>query len=86
MIWQRRLPLTARQTSMLPNESEITAKSLSKLWPHRMHESNYLKNLCCHLGLHRWSRLDLSALAVKKDVIFCRWCSKLKIDGVMYGD
>ena len=47
---------------MPPNESEIAAKSLSKLWPHGMHESNYLKNLCCHLGLHRWSRLDRSAL------------------------
>ena len=71
---------------MLPNEWEIAAKSLSKLWPHRMHESNYLKNLCCCFGLHRWTRLDLSALELHKDVIFCRWCLKIKIGEVIYGD
>jgi hypothetical protein len=69
---------------MLPNEQEIAARSLAKLWPHRLHESNYLKNLCCYLGLHRWSRLDLSALAVEKDVKFCRWCSKVKIGRTIY--
>jgi hypothetical protein len=41
---------------MLPNESEITAQSLSRLWPHRLHESNYFKNLFCYFGLHRWAR------------------------------
>jgi len=71
---------------MPPNESEIAAKSLSKLWPHRMHESNHLKNLCCHLGLHRWSRLDRSALGLEKDVNFCRWCPKVKIDHMIYRD
>lgn len=49
-----------------------------------MHESNYLKNLCCRVGLHPWARLDLSVLAVEKDVKFCRGCSKIEIDGVIY--
>ena len=51
-----------------------------------MHESNHLKNLCCHLGLHRWSRLDRSALGLEKDVNFCRWCPKVKIDHMIYRD
>lgn len=69
---------------MPPNELEIAAKSLSNLWPHRMHESNYLENLCCRVGLHPWARLDLSVLAVEKDVKFCRGCPKIEIDGVIY--
>ena len=73
-------------TCMLPNESEITAKSLPKLWPHRLHESNYFKNLFCYLGLHRWSRLELGSLCLEMNVRFCRWCPKVKIDGVTYGD
>ena len=73
---------------MLPNDSEIAAKSLARLWPHRLHESNYLKNLFCYLGMHRWARLELGSLIPEeeKSVRFCRWCPKVKIDGVTYGD
>jgi len=71
---------------MLPNESEITVQSLSRLWPHRQHESNYLKNLFCYLGLHRWVRLELGSLSLDKNVRFCRWCMNVKIDDVTYGD
>jgi len=38
---------------VLPSDPELVT-SLAKLWPHREHESNSLKNLCCSLGLHNW--------------------------------
>ena len=58
--------------------------SLAKLWPHREHESNALKNLLCSAGLHRWRQLDLSELYPGKEVRFCFWCSKIKVDGIVY--
>ena len=70
---------------MLPNKSEITAESLSRLWPNRLHESNFLKNIFCSLGMHRWASLDLGRLGVEQDVKFCRWCSNIEIDGVAHG-
>jgi hypothetical protein len=36
-----------------PADSQLLA-SLAKLWPHREHESNAIKNLFCSVGLHRW--------------------------------
>jgi hypothetical protein len=62
------------------------ARSLAKLWPNRMHESNWFKNLLCRLHLHRWSRLNLDTLVSDdKDVAFCRWCSMVNVDGTLYG-
>jgi hypothetical protein len=61
------------------------AASLAKLWPHRLHESNCFKNLLCYLGLHRWAQLNLDRLLPdQREVGFCRWCPKVKIDGVIY--
>jgi hypothetical protein len=60
------------------------ARSLAKLWPHREHESNALKGLCCRGGLHRWRKLDLSEVAPGRDVDYCFWCSKMRIDGRIY--
>ncbi len=57
---------------------------VAKLWPHREHESNTLMSLLCHVGLHRWRRLDLATLIPDKDVLYCFGCSKVKIDGVTY--
>jgi hypothetical protein len=57
------------------------ARSLAKLWPHRMHESSALKNLLCLAGLHRWAQLDLSLQAPGREVRFCRWCDRIVIDG-----
>src|SRR5271163_1822422 len=62
------------------------ASSLARLWPHRWHESNCLLNTLCHFGLHRWMQLDLSTLVPEKEVRFCFWCDKVKIDGAVYGD
>jgi len=58
--------------------------SLARLWPHREHESNAVKHLCCCAGLHRWRALDLSELYPGKRVRFCFWCSKIKVDGTIY--
>jgi hypothetical protein len=38
------------------NDAELAAR-LATLWPHRWHESNWLKNLFCHFGLHSWQQL-----------------------------
>jgi hypothetical protein len=66
------------------SSDEALAASLAKLWPHREHESNALKNLFCRLGLHRWRQLDLEKLVPDRDVRYCFWCSKVRIDGVVY--
>jgi hypothetical protein len=66
---------------------QLLATRMSKLWPHREHESNAMKNMCCGLGLHRWRQLNLKGLGLiddKKEVRFCFWCSKVKVDGVIY--
>jgi hypothetical protein len=57
------------------------ARSLARLWPHRLHESSVWKNLLCRLGLHRWAQLDLSHQAPGREVWFCRWCDRITIDG-----
>jgi hypothetical protein len=70
-------------TTISPCDSELVS-SLAKLWPHREHESNSLKNLFCGVGLHRWRPLDLSQLYPEKEVRYCFWCSKIKVDGVIH--
>ena len=66
-----------------PADSELVA-SLAKLWPHPEHESNSIKNLFCFVGLHRWRQLDLSELYPEREVRYCFWCSKIRIDGVVF--
>ncbi len=66
-------------------DAELAA-SLAKLWPHRWHESNWLKNLFCLGGLHRWKELYLEELLPGREVRFCHWCSKVKLDGTIHGD
>jgi hypothetical protein len=60
------------------------AKRIAKLWPNRKHEANSFLALLCHFGIHRWRRLDLSSLAPGKNICFCFWCSKVKVNGVVY--
>jgi len=75
------------QSAMNPHISdEDLAQSLATLWPHRWHESNCLLNILCYLGLHRWMELDLSAFVPHREVRFCFWCEKVKLDGIVYGD
>src|SRR6185437_12657781 len=40
--------------------------------------------LLCRVGLHRWRRLDLATLTPNKDILHCFWCSRVKVDGVVY--
>jgi hypothetical protein len=42
-----------------PASDAQLARSLAKLWPHRLHESSWLKNFFCWMRLHRWAQLDL---------------------------
>ncbi|HLY61345.1 MAG TPA: hypothetical protein VKV95_11395 [Terriglobia bacterium] len=64
-------------------DSELAIR-VAKLWPHRKHESNSVVGLLCRVGLHRWRRLNLAALVPEKDILHCFWCSKVKIDGIVY--
>jgi hypothetical protein len=69
-------------TKPLP-EKELVA-SLARLWPNREHEAVAAAGLLCRVGIHYWRRLDLSELVPDRDVRFCFWCSKIKIDGRVY--
>jgi len=60
------------------------ALRIAKLWPHREHESASVLGLLCRVGLHRWRRLDLATLVPRKSILFCFWCSRVKVDGVVY--
>ena len=71
--------------SAISSDAELAA-SLATLWPHRWHESNWLKNLFCHFGLHRWKELYLDKLLPGREVRFCYWCSKVRLDGTIHGD
>lgn len=62
------------------------AEALAKLAPNRMHESSWLKNLLCGVGLHRWYRPNLGVSVYLREVGLCRWCPKVKVRGVIYGD
>jgi hypothetical protein len=64
-------------------DSELAVR-VARLWPHREHESNCALGLLCRAGLHRWRRLDLAAMVPDKDIAHCFWCSKVKIDGIVY--
>lgn len=79
--------MSSLQSVMRPHTSDTElARSLANLWPHRWHESNCLLNILCYVGLHRWMKLDLSAFVPDREVKFCFWCEKVKLDGVIYDD
>jgi hypothetical protein len=62
----------------------VLARELAKLWPHREHESNSMKALCCACGVHRWRKLYLDELLPGREVRYCFWCSRVRVDGVSY--
>ena len=66
-----------------PTSGAELATSLAKRWPNREHESNAVKGLCCRCGLHRWRQLNLEELVADKEVHYCFWCSKVRIDGII---
>jgi hypothetical protein len=62
----------------------ILATSLKKWWPHREHESNSVKAFFCLCRIHRWRELKIQQfLPQGKEVQFCHWCSKIRINGVI---
>ncbi len=60
------------------------ARRVAKLWPHRKHESVALASFLCMLRIHYWRTLNLSELVPGKTIHHCFWCSKVRIDGVVY--
>jgi hypothetical protein len=67
----------------LPSPDEVKPL-LRKLWPHRTHESNWLKDVACRLGQHRWYAMTLndSVSGLRIACTFCRFCTEVKVDGV----
>jgi len=58
--------------------SLFTPETLPRLWPNRVHESNWVKSLACHFGLHRWQEMKFEDSQSAHLVRFCRWCTKVK--------
>jgi hypothetical protein len=58
--------------------NRISPESLARLWPNRVHESNWLKSLACWLGSHRWYEMRLEGLMPASAARFCRWCPKVE--------
>jgi hypothetical protein len=68
-----------------PDSDAALATSLKKWWPHREHESSAMKAWCCRCGVHRWRALKIEKfLPPAKEVRFCYWCSKIRINGVIF--
>jgi len=68
-----------------PRAATVPIASLVRLWPNREHESNWMKNLLCRFGMHRWQDLDIGRLVPGEKASFCRWCPKVRFRGVLYG-
>jgi hypothetical protein len=79
------MPLSQSPQEAQPLDTALAAQ-LARQWPNRLHESNWLKNLFCSVGLHRWSQLGRESVVPGREVTFCRWCPRVKVDGVACGD
>jgi hypothetical protein len=75
-----------RETEPLSAHFTLTAESLASLSPHRLHESNWFKNLLCSFGLHCWYHIQRDGSVPAKTVRFCRWCPKVELPGRPSGD
>jgi hypothetical protein len=76
----------SRETQPLSAHFAFSAESLASLSPHRLHESNWFKNLLCRFGLHRWYLVQWEGLVAARAVRFCRWCPKVELPGRLAGD
>jgi hypothetical protein len=70
-------------SSAYVSDAEL-AKSLQRLWPHRAHESGAFRSMLCLLGLHHWLQPNYSAIAPRRNIRFCHWCTSVEIDGTSY--
>jgi hypothetical protein len=66
-----------------PLGSDI-ADRLSRLSPHRTHESNWLMSLLCRFGGHCWHETEFGSVPPQK-LSFCLWCTKVKVGGSTLG-
>lgn len=66
------------------DDAALATALARKLWPHREHEAGAVLALICRCGVHRWRQLDLSELVSGREIDFCFWCSKVRIDGTLY--
>lgn len=58
-------------------EPLFTPATLDRLWPNRVHESNWVMSLGCYFGLHRWQEMNFEDSQSAQLVRFCRWCAKV---------
>jgi hypothetical protein len=58
--------------------SLFAPEALAKLWPNRVHESNWVKNVACHFGFDRWQEMKFEDSQSSQLVRFCRWCARIK--------
>lgn len=71
------------ETNRLPSPEELKPL-LRKLWPNRTHESNWLKDAGCGIGLHRWYQMTLNDAEsrLRIDCTFCRSCTEVRVNTV----
>jgi hypothetical protein len=69
----------------LPSPEEMKPR-LMKLWPHRTHESNWLRAVICRLGWHAWYPMTLndSVSGLRVVCTFCRRCTEVIVDDVQW--
>jgi hypothetical protein len=53
--------------------------ALRRLWPNRTHESNWIKDVICRLGLHRWYPVEVPGPDCVISCLYCRWCPEIKV-------
>src|SRR5580700_2913599 len=68
------LTLCATSDPVTIRHMEPDLAPLGRLWPNREHESNWLKDLICAAGFHRWHTLRFEGAAFD----FCRWCPEIR--------
>jgi hypothetical protein len=57
----------------------FSEETLARLWPNRVHESNWVKSLLCRLGFHRWQEMQFGPSVALQKARFCRWCPEIKV-------
>ena len=73
------MPQLEKSAADTGSQASVPDENWNRLWPNRVHESNWLKNVVCALGIHRWHRLRIGDAPATSSRDFCRWCSKIKV-------
>jgi len=60
----------------LPTDLKL---GLKRFWPNRTHESSIFKDAICALGVHRWHRIEVTAVSPPLQCNYCRWCSEIRV-------